>query len=118
MESTLEKLKSQYPSLYIPNTQSDSSGGENNLLDDVKPLNESATMMDISRLVTHLTTAVAAARERVTALLQQLQPLKEKMIMLKDECDEKKKVKEFLIISKFILIFIDHLHFLNLFEGL
>lgn len=94
----MEKLKSQYPSLYIPNTQSDSNGGgENSLPDDVKPLNESATMMDISRLVTHLTTAVAAARERVAALLQQLQPLKEKMIMFKDECDEKKKVyKEFL----------------------
>lgn len=95
----MEKLKSQYPSLYIPNNQSDNNVDDENNgeLDEIKPLNESATMMDISRLVTHLTTAVTAARERVAVLLQQLQPLKEKMIMLKDECDEKMKVKAFLI---------------------
>lgn len=108
----MEKLKSQYPSLYIPTAQSDSNGGANSLPDDVKPLNESATMMDISRLVTHLTTAVAAARERVTALLQQLQPMKEKMMMLKDECDEKKKVN-LCFAEKFVLVLIDH-HFRRL----
>lgn len=51
-----------------------------------------ATPMDISRLVSHLSKVVATAREEVSALLHELQPLKEKIIVLKDDCDEKKKV--------------------------
>lgn len=96
MASTLEKLKAQHPSLYIPATQSDGLDDDDNsgLPDDIKPLNDmkTATPMDISRLVTHLTKAVVAAREEVSTLLQELQPLKEEMIMLKDDCDEKRKV--------------------------
>lgn len=95
MASTLDKLKAQHPSLYIPTAQSDGLADDNNTVsDDIKPFSEvtAATPMDISRLVSHLTNAVATAREEVSTLLQDLQPLKEKVITLKDECDEKKKV--------------------------
>lgn len=54
-----------------------------------------ATPMDISRLVSHLTKVVATERESVSTLLHELQPLKERIIVLKDECDEKKKVYKF-----------------------
>lgn len=94
--STLDKLKSQHPSLYIPATQSDGLDDDNSgLPENIKPFTDmdTATPMDISRLVTHLTKAVVTAREEVSTLLQELQPLKEEMIMLKDDCDEKKKVK-------------------------
>lgn len=96
MASTLDKLKAHHPSLYIPAMQSDGLDDDNSSLpDDIKPLNDmnTATQMDISRLVTHLTKAVVTAREEVSTLLQELKPLKEEMIMLKDDCDEKKKVK-------------------------
>lgn len=94
MESTLEKLKTQYPTLYIPAKQDGggSDGTSSDMPDDVKPLSEASSVMEISRLVTHLTRAVASARERVSALMQELHPLKEKMVLLNDECDEKKKV--------------------------
>lgn len=112
LESTLEKLKTQCPTLYIPPAgQSDNNIDENNLPDDIKPLNDTTSIMDISRLVTHLTRAVVTARERVGSLLQELHPLKEKMIMLNDDCDEKKKVfpERYILISfsfrfKFCLI--------------
>lgn len=97
LESTLEKLKAQYPTLYIPADKLDGGGGgneTNGLPDDVKPLSEASSVMEVSRLVTHLTRAVASARERVSALMQELHPLKEKMVLLNDECDEKKKVCE------------------------
>lgn len=73
---------------------------ENSLPDAIKPLNDTSatSMMDISRLVTHLTRAVAEARERVAALLQELHPLKEKIAMLQDDYDEKKKVSTINII--------------------
>lgn len=97
MASTLEKLKAQHPSIYIPASQADGfDGGDNSILpDDIKPLSDmaNATPMDISRLVTHLSKVVANTREEVSKLLQELQPLKEKIIMLKDDCDEKKKVQ-------------------------
>lgn len=95
LASTLDKLKAQHPSLYIPTSQSDGLDDDNNTLsDDIKPFSEmtAATPMDISRLVSHLSNAVATAREEVSTLLQDLQPLKEKVITLKDECGEKKKV--------------------------
>lgn len=89
-------MKAQYPTLYIPVDKLDGGGNgggdTNGLPDDVKPLNEASSVMEISRLVAHLTRAVAAARERVSALMQELHPLKEKMVLLTDECDEKKKV--------------------------
>lgn len=95
MESTLEKLKSQCPTIELPEAANQTDHfDENSLPDAIKPLNDTSTssMMDISRLVTHLTRAVVAARERVTALLQELHPLKEKIAMLQDDCEEKKKV--------------------------
>lgn len=95
LASTLEKLKAQHPSLYIPAGQSDALDVDNGgLPDDIKPLSDmaNATPMDISRLVTHLSKIVQTMREEVSVLLQNLQPLKEKIIMLKDDCDEKKKV--------------------------
>lgn len=76
LASTLEKLKAQHPSLYIPNSQSDELGSDNSgLPDDVKPLSDmaNATPMDISRLVTHLSKVVAASREEVSAILHELQ---------------------------------------------
>lgn len=96
MASTLEKLKAQHPSLYLPTDGSDDVDNDG-LPDDIKPLSDmtNATPMDISRLVTHLSRVVAATREEVSGLLHELQPLKEKTIMLKDECDEKKKVHIF-----------------------
>lgn len=100
LESTLEKLKAQYPSLYIPGDKLEGGGGGSEisgLPDDVKPLNEASSVMEISRLVTHLTRAVAAARERVSALMQELHPLKEKMVLLNDDCDDKKKVLAFAV---------------------
>lgn len=102
LDSTLEKLKAQYPSLYIPADKLDGGGGGSEisgLPDDVKPLNEASSVMEISRLVTHLTRAVGAARERVSALMQELHPLKEKMVLLNDECDEKKKVCVIYVLS-------------------
>lgn len=95
MASTLDKLKAQHPSLYIPASQSDGLDDDNNAFsDDIKPFSEmnAATPMDISRLVSHLSKAVATAREEVSTLLQDLQPLKENVITLNDDCDEKKKV--------------------------
>lgn len=95
LASTLEKLKAQHPSLYIPAAQSDGLDDDNNTVsDDIKPFSEmtAATPMDISRLVSHLSNAVATARGEVSTLLHELQPLKEKVITLKDDCDEKKKV--------------------------
>lgn len=95
MESTLEKLKSQCPTLDLPEAANHSDHfDENSLPDAIKPLNDTSTssMMDISRLVTHLTRAVVAARERVAVHLQELHPLKEKMAMLQDDYEEKKKV--------------------------
>lgn len=88
----MEKLKNQYPSLYIPGNDQTDKMDENDLPDDVKPLSDASSVMEISRLVTHLTRAVAAARERVSALMQNLQPIKERMMVLNDECDEKRKV--------------------------
>lgn len=105
MASTLEKLKAQHPSLYIPANQSDGLDGDNGgLPDDIKPLTDmaNATPMDISRLVTHLTKVVQTTREEVSVLLHELQPLKEKIIMLKDDCDEKKKVKYFIRIDFYV----------------
>lgn len=96
MASTLEKLKAQHPSIYIPASQADGFDGDNSgLPDDIKPLSDmtNATAMDISRLVTHLSKVVANTREEVSTLLHELQPLKEKLIMLKEDCDEKKKVR-------------------------
>lgn len=93
MEATLEKLRGQYPSLYIPGSEQADRPGDGDLPDDVKPLSDASSVMEISRLVTHLTRAVAAARERVAALMQDLQPIKERMIVLNDECDEKRKVR-------------------------
>lgn len=100
LTSTLEKLKAQLPSLYTPSNQPDGSeyGDNSELPDEIKPLNDmaNATPMDISRLVTHLSKVVATAREEVSTLLHELQPLKETMIVLKDDCDEKKKVRKIL----------------------
>lgn len=94
LDATLEKLKIQYPTLYIPAPADRGDGGNepNGLTDDAKALNEATSVMEVSRLVTHLTRAVAAARERVSALMQEMHPLKEKMVLLNDGCDEKKKV--------------------------
>lgn len=95
-------MKAQYPSLYIPADKLDGSGGTDDasdLPDDVKPLSEASSVMEVSRLVTHLTRAVAAARERVSTLVQELHPLKEKMVLLNDECDEKKKVRAIFVNS-------------------
>lgn len=98
LASTLEKLKAQHPSLYIPSNQPDGSecGDNSESPYDIKPLNDlaNATPMDISRLVTHLSKVVAKAREEVSTLLHELQPLKETIIVLKDDCDEKKKVRK------------------------
>lgn len=99
----MDKLKAQHPSLYIPTSQSDGLDDDNNTLsDDIKPFSEmtAATPMDISRLVSHLANAVATAREEVSTLLHDLQPLKEKVITMKDECDEKKKVKIAVILRR------------------
>lgn len=89
----MEKLKAQYPALYIPAGQSD-DGQNVGLPDDIKPIND-ANAADISRLVTHLTKAVVTAREEVATQLHYLQPLKEKIVAMKDDCDEKKKVLGF-----------------------
>lgn len=117
MASTLERLKAQHPTLYIP--ADGSSLGEDNgtdgLPDEIKPLNDmtNATPMDISRLVTHSTKVVQTMREEVSTLLHDLQPLKEKIIMLKDDCDEKKKVCSFLfsLIFSIVLFSLDNLMF-------
>lgn len=95
LASTLEKLKAQHPTLYIPadgSLATEDNGTD--LPDEIKPLNDmtNATPMDISRLVTHSTKVVQTMREEVSTLLHELQPLKERIIMLKDDCDEKKKV--------------------------
>lgn len=92
LEATLDKLKTQYPTLYIPANEQTEQFDENSLPDDVKPLSESSSVMEVSRLVTHLTRAVAAARERVANLMQELQPIKERMVVMQDECDDKRKV--------------------------
>ncbi|XP_031617272.1 intraflagellar transport protein 81 homolog isoform X2 [Contarinia nasturtii] len=96
LERTLEKLKDQHPSLYIPTTnQTNGSDDADNsgLPDDIKPLSDiaNATPMDISRLVTHLSKVVSSTRDEVSTLLHELQPLKERIMLLKDDCDEKKK---------------------------
>lgn len=106
MASTLEKLKAQHPTLYIPADQSDGLDSDNSgLPDDIKPLNDmaNATPMDISRLVTHSSKVVQTTRGEVSVLLHDLQPLKEKIIMLKDDCDEKKKVSSFYSRSIFVI---------------
>lgn len=107
MASTLEKLKAQHPSLYIPTDGSDETDNNGLLPDDIKPLSDmtNATPMDISRLVTHLSKIVASTREEVSTMLQQLQPLKEKIIVLKDDCDEKKKVKTSFLLFSTIFFF-------------
>lgn len=94
LEATLEKLKSQCPTIELPEAANQLDFDENSFPDAIKPLNDTSTssMMDIPRLVTHLTQAVVAARERVAALLQELHPLKERVAMLQDDCEEKKKV--------------------------
>lgn len=88
----MQKLKSQCPSLYIPANGSEQTS-DDSLLDEITPRNDSGatSMMDMSRMVAQLTQAVVSARERVSVLLQKLHPLREKMVMLKDDYEEKKK---------------------------
>lgn len=109
MASTLERLKAQHPTLYIPadGLAATEDIGTDGLPDEVKPLNDmtNATPMDISRLVTHSSKVVQTMREEVSTLLHELQPLKEKIIMLKDDCDEKKKVRSFLSLFLCIVVF-------------
>lgn len=96
----MDKLKAQYPSIYIPTTSSNDSenDGENVSSSDAKgSLAEhfdfgASTQTDNSRLITHLANAVATTREETSKLLQTIQPLSERMVFLKDECSEKKKV--------------------------
>lgn len=95
LEATLEKLKSQCPSIELLEAANQSDHFDENIFPVViKPLNDPSTssMMDISRLVTHLTRAVVTTRERVAVLLQELHPLKEKMNILQDDYEEKKQV--------------------------
>uniref|UniRef100_A0A182W2L2 IFT81 calponin homology domain-containing protein n=1 Tax=Anopheles minimus TaxID=112268 RepID=A0A182W2L2_9DIPT len=105
LTQTLENLKSQDPSLSTTLSQLTddevSSLGPNASLDggvdgDVGDRRSESPitgrgMTELARLVDGLQRAVGAARERVTPLSQQLRPLRERVIELKDEMDSKKQ---------------------------
>uniref|UniRef100_A0A182PEH9 IFT81 calponin homology domain-containing protein n=1 Tax=Anopheles epiroticus TaxID=199890 RepID=A0A182PEH9_9DIPT len=102
LTQTLENLKSQDPSLSTALSQMTtdeevSSVGGGQVGEEEGGRSESPIttrgMTELARLVDGLQRAVGAARERVTPLSQQLRPLRERVIELKDEMDSKKQVR-------------------------
>uniref|UniRef100_A0A182XVD4 IFT81 calponin homology domain-containing protein n=1 Tax=Anopheles stephensi TaxID=30069 RepID=A0A182XVD4_ANOST len=107
LTQTLENLKSQDPSLSTTLSQMTddeaASLGPSGGLDGASDVGEGdggrrtespitgRGMTELARLVDGLQRAVGAARERVTPLSQQLRPLRERVIELKDEMDSKKQ---------------------------
>uniref|UniRef100_A0A182QHG2 IFT81 calponin homology domain-containing protein n=1 Tax=Anopheles farauti TaxID=69004 RepID=A0A182QHG2_9DIPT len=106
LTQTLENLKSQDPSLSTTLSQMTddeavsiglgaASGGGGGGEEDSRsesPITARG-MTELARLVDGLQRAVGAARERVTPLSQQLRPLRERVIELKDEMDSKKQCR-------------------------
>lgn len=88
---TLENLKAQDPMLTAGDE--DPSSLEPMISRPDSPV-ESRGITELSRLVDGLTSAVLAAREKLTPMSQQLRPLRERIAELKDECDSKKQVSQ------------------------
>ena len=102
MTQTLENLKSQDPSLSTALQQVNVDDGamtEDERLDS--PI-ASRGVTELTRLVDGLQRAVGGARERATPLSQQLRPLRERVMELKDEMESKKQVSK----CNFYMIFI------------
>ncbi|KFB46856.1 hypothetical protein ZHAS_00014862 [Anopheles sinensis] len=112
LTQTLENLKSQDPSLSTTLSQltdDEAAAGEPGedgtaigAGDESRPESPSMThgMTELARLVDGLQRAVEATRERITPLSQQLRPLRERVIELKDEMESKKQVGAKHIVSR------------------
>lgn len=87
---TLENLKAQDPNLSINVIEDDTMSLESR---PDSPSIENRGVSELSRMIEGLNAAVKAARERVTPLTQQLRPLRERVIDLRDERDLKKQVR-------------------------
>jgi intraflagellar transport protein 81 len=95
LTQTLENLKSHDPSLSatLPQVLMDSSNPESLSLEGVEEAAPSAQgVTELKRLVEGLGRAVAASRERLTPLSQEVRPLRERLMDLKDERHVKKQV--------------------------
>lgn len=90
LQKTLENLRAQDPSLTTVGSDYDFNSIDPMISQSDSP--ETRGMTELSHLVDSLTRAVLQAREKISPISQQLRPLRERIIELKDERDSKKQV--------------------------